>query len=314
MRALIYTVTLNPALDYVLQGEALRFDDINRVRAERFTYGGKGINVSAVLTTIGVPTTALGFLAGFTGRELAVMLAADGIQSDFCMLPQGNTRVNVKLKAQPPLEFNAQGPAVDEAAVQSLLGKLCNVRDGDSVVLAGAVPPSLPTDIYETVLKHLQGKDVRVAVDTGGEVLRRTLPYRPFLIKPNHHELGALFGENLRTEAELLRCARLLQAQGARNVLVSRAEDGALLLTEQGNVYTVGNADGTAVNTVGCGDSMVAGFLAGYLKTQDYAYALRLGTACGNATAFSHGLADREAIDRAFSQLHNQVKDESRGL
>ncbi len=303
---MVYTVTLNPALDYVLQVSNLRFDNISRADAVHIRYGGKGINVSAVLGALDIETTALGFAAGFTGKKLVQLLQAAGIQHDFLFLADGDTRINVKVTGQQELTVNANGPAATEKDLEQLSAMLKTVQSGDYVVLSGAVPSALPTTAYEQILRRLAGSSVRFAVDAEGELLLRTLPHHPFLIKPNHLELGALFGVTTDADETIIRCAKELQQRGAVNVLVSRAEKGALLLDADGNVHLIGNAKGTAVNTVGCGDSMVAGFLAGCIrKNDDYDYALRLATACGNATAYSDGLAKKEKIEECLLQLHN---------
>ena len=300
---MVYTVTLNPALDYVMKVGSLRYDDINRSKSETIYYGGKGINVSAVLSQLSVENKALGFVAGFTGNALEEMLRADGIAYDFIHLSSGITRVNVKIKADTELDINANGPEVTEAEVEQLLAKLEGIAAGDYLVLAGSVPRTLPADIYERMLQRLDGKGVNFVVDTTGSLLLNVLKYKPFLVKPNHHELGDLFGVTTKTDAEIETYARKLQKMGVRNVLVSRSKDGAMLIDETGKAYKIGNAKGTLVNSVGCGDSMVGGFIAGYTQSNDYAHALRLGTACGNATAFSEGLAEKADIDRIFELL-----------
>ncbi len=299
---MVYTVTLNPALDYVLKVARLRDDDINRTESEALYYGGKGINVSVILTRLGIPNKALGFVGGFTGKQLEAMLKADGIDCDFCYLDSGMTRINVKVKMDKELDINAQGPTVSTENIEELLKKLDGMQNGDYLVLAGAIPPSLPSDVYERMMRYLTDKEVCFVVDATGDLLLKALPYKPFLVKPNHLELGDLFGVKLQTAAEIEHFARKLQKMGARNVLVSRAENGALLLDEYGSVYEAKNADGILINSVGCGDSMVAGFLAGYIEKRDYAYALKLGTACGNATAYSDTLATRQEIDNILNQ------------
>ena len=300
---MIYTVTLNPALDYVMKVGTLRYDDINRSKEETIYYGGKGINVSVVLTRLGIDNVALGFVAGFTGDKLEEMLQKDGIHTDFNHLDSGITRINVKIKAETELDVNAVGPAVSEQDIEALMKKLDDIKSGDYLVLAGSVPKTLPEDIYERMLQRLDGRGVRFVVDATGDLLRRVLKYRPFLVKPNHHELGDLFGVVTKTDEEIEHYAKELQKQGARNVLVSRSKDGAMLVDENGGVSKIGNAKGTLVNSVGCGDSMVAGFTAGCISTGDYAHALRLGAACGNATAFSEGLAEKADIDRIYKLL-----------
>ena len=300
---MVYTITLNPALDYVMKVGALRYDDINRSKSETLYYGGKGINVSVVLTRLGIPNKALGFVAGFTGDELERMLIADNIACDFVHLASGLTRVNVKIKADTELDINGNGPDVSEQELEQLLCKLDGIEAGDVLVLAGAVPKNLPDDIYERILARLDGRGVKFVVDATGDLLLKVLKFHPFLVKPNHHELGDLFGVTTKTDAEIETYAKKLQDMGAANVLVSRGGDGATLIDESGAVNSIGNAKGTPVNSVGCGDSMVAGFVAGYLQQQDYAHALRLGATCGNATAFSEGLAERTDIDRLFQIL-----------
>lgn len=300
---MVYTVTCNPALDYVMQVPHLQTSDINRSEREYLTYGGKGINVSAVLARLSVPTRALGFTAGLMGEKLKSLLIEEGIACDFVELAAGETRINVKIRAQQELDINATGPAVTARDVEQLLQKLDLLSADDVLVLAGSIPSGLPQGLYCRMLERIGGRGVRAVVDAEGELLRNTLTYRPFLIKPNHHELGALFGKELHTAEEIVSCARQLQAEGARNVLVSRAKDGALLLDETGTCRVIGNAPGTLRNSVGCGDSMVAGFIAGWLQENDYAHALRLGAACGNATAFSERLATKAEIDKALAYL-----------
>lgn len=300
---MVYTITLNPALDYVMKVGSLRFDDINRSKAEQIYYGGKGINVSVVLSRLGTENKALGFVAGFTGEELERMLKADNIDCDFNHLRSGLTRVNVKIKADTELDINANGPDVSEAEIEELLTKLDDIKEGDVLVLAGAVPKNLPSDVYEKILQRLSGRGVKFVVDATGELLLKVLKFKPFLVKPNHHELGDLFSVTTKTDEEIEIYAKKLQQMGASNVLVSRGGDGAMLIDEFGAVKKIGNAKGTLINSVGCGDSMVAGFVAGFLQKGDYEHALRLGAACGNATAFSEGLAEKKDIDRIYQIL-----------
>lgn len=297
---MIYTVTLNPALDYVMKVGNIRYDDINRSESEEIYYGGKGINVSVILTRLGVENKALGFVGGFTGEKLYEMLKKDGIDCDFNILKNGYTRINVKIKAQTELDVNAQGPAIDEEDIALLLEKLDGIKQGDFLVLAGSIPNTLPDDIYERILSRLDGRGINFVVDATGDLLKNVLKYKPFLIKPNHHELGDLFGVETKTEEDIVLYAKKLQEMGARNVLVSRAKDGATLIDEQGSVTTFGNVEGELVNSVGCGDSMVGGFLAGWIEKGDYSYALKLGAACGNATAFSQELATADEIKNVF--------------
>lgn len=302
---MVYTVTLNPALDYVMRVGSLRYDDINRSESEDIYYGGKGINVSVILSRLGVENEALGFVGGFTGDKLVEMLGADGIKSDFNRLSGGHTRINVKIKADTELDVNAQGPTVSEEEIIALLKKLGEIGSGDILVLAGSIPKNLPSDIYERMLAKLQNKGVKFVVDATGDLLKKCLPYKPFLIKPNHHELGDLFGVETKTDEQIVEYAKKLQELGAQNVLVSRGKDGATLIDENGGVTTVENVEGKPVSSVGCGDSMVAGFIAGYIENGDYSYALRLGMACGNATVFSEQLATRAEIDKIFEHYRN---------
>ena len=300
---MIYTVTFNPALDYVMKVEKLRYDDINRTYGEELNYGGKGINVSAVLSTLGVENVALGFKAGFTGEKLEEMLRQDGIKTDFISLAKGNTRINVKIKSDTELDINACGPEISGEEVEKLFEKIASLKQGDVLVLAGSVPKELPSDIYEQILAKTSENGVEAVVDSTGELLLNVLKYKPFLIKPNNFELGDLFGVKIKNEEEIIRYAKELQKMGARNVLVSRGKDGALLIDENQNTYSIGIIPGKPLNSVGCGDSMVAGFGAGYLEKHDYAYALKLGSACSNATAFSYSLANAQGIRDAFEKL-----------
>lgn len=297
---MVYTITLNPALDYVMKVGKLRYDDINRSKSEEIYYGGKGINVSVILTRLGVHNKALGFVAGFTGRKLEQMLVDEGIDCDFNRLSNGQTRINVKIKADTELDVNASGPDISEDDIKDLMDKLDDIGEDDYLVLAGSIPSTLPDDIYERILSRLQSRGVNFIVDATGDLLKKALPYKPFLVKPNHHELGDLFGVETKTEEDIVKYARKVQEMGARNVLVSRAKDGATLIDENSNVTTFANVEGELVNSVGCGDSMVAGFLAGYINKKDYAYALKLGAACGNATAFSEELATADEIKKVF--------------
>lgn len=298
---MVYTVTLNPALDYVMKLKNLRTDDINRTDGEEIYYGGKGINVSVILTQLDIPNTALGFLGGFTGKKLEEMLKSDGISCDFNYLKSGDTRINVKIKADKEIDLNACGPEITQEDMQSFLKKLDGIKDGDYLILAGSIPKTLPDDIYERMLESVSDRKVNCVVDATGDLLKNVLKYRPFLIKPNHHELGDLFSVEIKSDDDIVKYSKKLQEMGAKNVLVSMAKDGAMLTDENGNVHKIGNAKGKLVNSVGCGDSMVAGFSAGYIETADYSYALRLGSACGNATAFSEKLATREEIERVFN-------------
>lgn len=299
---MIYTVTFNPALDYVVRLPAFEPGAVNRTESEDIQLGGKGINVSCVLGQLGFKSVALGFVAGFTGEAVEAGLARRGVSADFIRLPEGLTRINVKIKASVETEINGRGPAIPAGALEELFRKLERLAAGDVLVLAGSIPASLPSDIYQRILERLAPKGVLCAVDATGELLVKVLPYKPFLIKPNNHELGEIFGRTLSTDEEIVECARLLQQKGARNVLVSMAGDGALLLDEGGNVHRLEAFKGKVKNSVGAGDSMVAGFVAGWLEKGDYAWALRLGSACGSATAFSDTLATRTEIESLLNR------------
>lgn len=295
---MIYTLTFNPAIDYCLKPAQFVPGQINPCDWSRPYPGGKGVNVSRVLRQLGMENTALGFIAGFTGDAVRQMLCAQGVQTDFITLPEGLTRINVKIRCGAETDLNCTGPKIDAASLQKLFARLSGLQRGDILVLAGSLPAGLPENVYENILQHLAGRGVTVAADTTGEKLLGILPYRPLVVKPNHLELGALFGRAAETEIEILELARRVQAAGARNVLVSRGEKGALLLTEDGQILRAPLFAGKARNTVGAGDSMLAGFLCGYLQTGEMSAALRLGAAAGAATAFSDDLADRAAIDR----------------
>lgn len=300
---MIYIVTLNPALDYIMQVKKLRYDDINRSFFEDLHYGGKGINVSVVLTRLGIENKALGFTAGFTGDSLKEMLESEGVTCDFIKLAHGNTRINVKIKSDTELDINARGPEISEEETEKLIKKLSGIKSGDYLVLAGSVPENMPADIYERILDAVSGKGVNLVIDTTGPLLLSVLKYKPFLIKPNHHELGDLFGVNCETDGDVKLYAEKLKDMGAKNVLVSRGSKGATLFDERGGITGIGIVKGKVVNTVGSGDSMVAGFLAGYIEKGDYKYALQLGAACGNATAFCEALAKVDDINDAFNKL-----------
>lgn len=299
---MIYTVTFNPAIDYVVHTGEIKLGATNRSSREEMYFGGKGINVSIALKELGVESKALGFTAGFTGEAIEKGLSDMGIATDFVRLQTGNSRINVKIKAAEETELNGQGPDIDEAAIAALFEKLERLSAGDTLVLAGSIPASLPSDIYERILERLSGRDITFVVDAAKELLRNALKYRPFLIKPNKEELSELFGAALKTDEEIERCARRLWNMGAVNVLVSMAGEGALLIDEFGKTHRLGVCEGTVRNSVGAGDSMVAGFLAG-AKSGGYDYALKLATAAGGATAFSDGLCEREEIERLLGTL-----------
>lgn len=299
---MVYTVTFNPALDYIMHVNQWNSDDVSRSEREELCYGGKGINVSAVLKELGVPSLNLGFVAGFTGEELIRLMESDGLQSNFISLPEGHTRINVKVKADQEHDINAGGPAVGADQLVQLFDQLSQLKDGDALVLSGSVPANLPDDIYAQMMLRLQGKDVLILVDTTGAQLENCLKYKPFLIKPNRYELEELTGKELATTEDILFAAKELQEKGARNVLVSLGADGSVLLDETGAMHLAQPKPGTLLNSVGCGDSMVAGFLAATLnRPNDYAYALNLANACGTATAYSEGLATKLEIEAQLS-------------
>lgn len=300
---MVYTVTFNPALDYVMNVEKLSTDDINRTESEELYYGGKGINVSAILSRLNIPTVALGFTAGFTGKKLREMMDDDGIKNDFTELNSGFTRINVKVKFGKELDINANGPEITADEIKELFMKLKKLNDGDYLVLAGSVPASLPDDLYSKILEELSGKNINIVVDTTGNQLLNVLKYKPFLIKPNHHELGEIFGQEMDTTEKITEYAKKLQEMGAVNVLVSRGGDGAVLVDGNGTVHPAAAVEGTLVNSVGCGDSMVAGFIAGYITNKSYSEALKLSVASSAATAFSKELAKADEIYKIYKKL-----------
>ncbi len=292
---MIYTVTFNPSIDYIVRLENFTAGEINRVNYEQILPGGKGINVSIVLKNLGHNSTALGFLAGFTGIAMQQMLHSFGVTDDFVRLNDGFSRINVKIKAESETEINGQGPVITEEAQRALFAKLDRLTSGDTLVLAGSIPNTLPDDIYERIMEHLEGRGIRIVVDATKNLLRRVLKYRPFLIKPNNHELGEMFGVELKTDDDIIFHAKKLQEEGATNVLISMAGDGAILLTAEGVFYRSAAPKGTLVNSVGAGDSMVAGFLAGFMESDgSYERAFYMGVATGSASAFSPNLATRE--------------------
>ena len=299
---MVYTVTFNPAVDYVVQADDITVGSVNRTRSEKIYFGGKGINVSMVLAELGVKSKALGFVAGFTGEAIEKGVLESGIEADFVRLEKGFSRINVKIKSECETELNGQGPIIGDNALNELFAKLDDISDGDTIVLAGSIPKSMPSDIYERILERLQGKKIKAVVDATKDLLLNVLKYKPYLIKPNNHELGEMFGVALKTTDEIAEYAKRLKDMGAQNVLISMAGDGALLIDENGRTHICGVCRGAVKNSVGAGDSMVAGFIAGSADG-DYEYALKLGTAAGGATAFSEGLAKKELIYELLEQL-----------
>lgn len=294
---MIYTITLNPSLDYFVTVDSLEAGRTNRTNSERMLPGGKGINVSIVLKNLGIANTALGFAAGFTGREIIRLLEEEGIRTDLIMLQEGYSRINVKIQNMEGTEINGIGPDIPAAGMEQLKAKIAQLTDGDSLVLAGSIPKAVSPDIYKEMIQLTEDKNVSVVVDATGEVLRQILPCRPFLIKPNHHELGELFGVELKERKDVIPYARKLQEEGARNILVSLAGKGAVLLTEDGQILEMDTPKGQYVNGVGAGDSMVAGFLAGWQEKRDYLHAFRLAVCAGSASAYSENLAGRSEIE-----------------
>jgi len=300
---MIYTVTFNPALDYIVRLASFTAGEINRTEYEQILPGGKGINVSIVLKNLGIDNTALGFTAGFTGREIESKLQEFGCNSDFIQLPTGMSRINVKIKAGQETELNGQGPRITESALQQLFSQLDCLKKEDILVLAGSIPNTLPDDIYEKIMARLMDTGCKIIVDATCNLLLNVLKYKPFLIKPNNHELGEMFGVTLHTDDEIIAHAKKLQEKGAQNVLISMAGAGAILLTATGQVFRCPAPKGTLVNSVGAGDSMVAGFITGYLENHDFAKAFYMGVATGSASAFSEKLATRPEVEALLQTM-----------
>lgn len=299
---MIFTVTFNPSLDYIVRVDEMRLGTINRTNYEQLLPGGKGINVSIVLGNLGHPSRALGFSAGVTGVALEKLLADAGVDADLVHVKEGFTRINAKVKAIEETELNGQGPRIDPEDVDALFSKLDVLGQDDTLVISGSVPNTLPSDMYEQVMERLAGRGVRIVVDAERDLLTRVLPYRPFLVKPNNHELGDIFGVTLKTRDEVVPYARRMQEMGAQNVLVSMAGEGGVLVAADGQVYQSPAAKGTVVNSVGAGDSCVAGFLAGLMETGSYQTAFRMGLAAGSASAFSDHLATRPEVEDLMSR------------
>lgn len=295
---MIYTVTFNPSLDYIVKVDDLALGAVNRVSSEVIMAGGKGINVSIVLKNLGHESRALGFLAGFTGDEIARQLEERGVACDFIRVKEGMSRINVKIASQQETEVNGMGPDIDFSDVEALFDRLDALVAGDILIISGSVPAALPQDIYERILARLEGRGVDIVVDATRDLLLNVLAYRPFLIKPNNHELGDIFGVELSRREEVVPYAKMLQERGARNVLVSMAGEGAVLVGEDGSVLMSESPRGQVVNSVGAGDSMVAGFVAGYLEGDgSFERAFRMGLCTGSASAFSLELATRDDVE-----------------
>lgn len=308
---MIYTVTLNPAVDCAVKVSGYREGRVNRAESQALTAGGKGINMSVILSRLGVPTKALGFCGGDTGHLLCSLLDREGCPHEMARLEGQLTRINMKLSADGvETEINGKGPEIAADVLEAFIGELAGkVTDGDTLILAGSVPDSVPSDIYADIMKRFSGRNVRIIADTSGKLLTELLGMRPFLIKPNNFELGEICGCVINTRDEAYEGALKLREKGARNVLVSLAGEGAVLVTEAGERIDMEAPEGTVRNSVGAGDSMVAGFLAGLELFGDFRYALALGTACGSATAFSDSLAEREKINELFGRLCPEKKN-----
>ena len=300
---MIYTVTLNPSIDYIVRLDKLVNGITNRTTSEEYYYGGKGINVSCVLAELDMDSTAYGFVAGFTGDAIEKGIRNDRIITDFIKLKHGISRINVKIKAGEETEINCQGPHIDERELERLLQKIDRISAGDTLVLAGSIPNTMPDNTYEIMMERIKHK--KVVVDATKQLLVNSLKYKPFLIKPNRQELSEIFNVEVKTEDDIEKDAKELQKMGAQNVLISLGGEGAMLIDEFGNKHKAGVLKEKVINTVGSGDSMVAGFIAGYEQKKDYAYALKLGSVCGNATAFLSGLATRAKIDELLEKFNS---------
>ncbi len=299
---MVYTITVNPSIDYIVHVDDFKLGLTNRTSSEKLLPGGKGINVSQVLMNLGVENTALGFVAGFTGDALVKELERRGIRQEFIRIDKGMTRINVKLASIDGTEINGQGPDISESDLKNLMKRLDDLKDGDVLILAGSIPATIPSDLYRNIMERLQKKNILFVVDATKDLLTNVLEFHPFLIKPNNHELGEIFGVELSTRDAVVSYAKKLQEMGARNVLVSMASKGAVLVAEDGTIVSHEAPKGILVNGVGAGDSMVAGFMAGYMKTGDYEYAYKMGASAGSASAFSEDLATEQEIMRVLKE------------
>ncbi|BCZ46121.1 tagatose-6-phosphate kinase [Clostridium gelidum] len=300
---MINTITLNPSLDYIVKVDSFKVDSLNRIEEERIYAGGKGINVSIVLKNLGVENTALGYVAGFTGDEILRQIESHGVNCDFVKLEKGFSRINVKLKSDGETEINGSGPEITEENLKILYKKLSNLTKGDYLILSGSIPTSVPDDIYENIMNSLLGLGVEFIVDATKELLLKVLKYKPFLIKPNHHELAEMFNVELKDDEDIIKYGKKLQEMGAKNVLISMAGDGAILLPENGEAIKREVPKGILKNSVGAGDSMVAGFLCGYLKNKDIDEAFKMGIATGSASAFSEELATEDEVYKLLKEI-----------
>ena len=294
---MIYTLTFNPSLDYIVSVDHFKMGMVNRTSKELMYPGGKGINVSIVLSNLGVKNTAFGFSAGFTGEEIIRKVQEKGIEAEFIKVQEGISRINVKLRSEEESEINGKGPEITEENIKKLYEKLDSLKQGDILVLAGSIPDMMPKSIYMDIMDYLKEKNLMVVVDATKELLLNVLPYYPFLIKPNNHELEEIFGVEIKTKDQVIEYAKKLREKGAKNVLVSMAGEGAVLVTEDGQEFRAEAPKGKVINSVGAGDSMVAGFLYGYLKNNDYKEALAYGICTGSASAFSEELAEKKQVE-----------------
>ncbi|MDY5986961.1 MAG: 1-phosphofructokinase [Lachnoclostridium sp.] len=304
---MIYTVTFNPSLDYIVSVEDFKLGLTNRTGSELLLPGGKGINVSTVLMNLGIESTALGFVAGFTGDEVVRRLEQMGVKNGFIRIPDGFTRINLKLKSIDGTEINGQGPEISEEKVEQLMVQLDELSEGDVLFLSGSIPASMPSDAYQKIMERLKDKAVRIVVDATQDLLMNVLPYHPFLIKPNNHELGDIFGVQLNTRKDVIPYGKKMQEMGAQNVLISMAGEGAVLIAADGRIFDAPAPKGVLVNGVGAGDSMVAGFMAGWMEKKDYEYAFHMGVSAGSASAFSENLATKEEIEAVYQQVIKSI-------
>ena len=300
---MIYTVTFNPSLDYIVSVDDFKLGLTNRTSFEHLLPGGKGINVSMVLRNLGIESTALGFVAGFTGVEVVRRLEAMGVKNSFILIEEGFTRINLKLKSIDGTEINGQGPKISEEKMELLMKQLNKLEQDDVLFLSGSIPAGIPDDAYQKIMEMLDGRGVRIVVDATKDLLINVLPCHPFLIKPNNHELGEIFGVELNTRQDVIPYGKRLQEMGAENVLISMAGEGAVLIAADGRIMDAPAPEGALVNGVGAGDSMAAGFMAGWMEKQEYEYAFHMGISAGSASAFSENLATKDEIQAVYAQI-----------